>query len=383
MTNHKTTLTFLFIQIAFIKIGFSQKDSLKLKIDSPFTYNASYGGDLVTNHSGGIKTGTNYLGLANFKIGFDPQKAGLWKNGYLFLNAANTHGVRPSANLVGDFQGVTNIEAGNLTFLYELWYKQTIQNFVVIVGLQDLNTQFATSEYGGSFVNSSYGIQASIADNITAPIFPLTALGLTLQWNISKQLLGQVAIFDGTPDNFETNPYNLNWTLSKNDGMTGISEFQFSGSLIKGLKGTYKFGAYFHEHISDSISQIENNYGFYFIGDQQVFVSKDNKRGLSVFTQIGLCPKDKNTNNRFISLGTVYRGLIKSRTLDETGIAFAYAGFSKKLVGNETAIELNYRLHVSDNIFIKPDFQYIINPAGTDYKLKNAFVSILRFGINF
>ena len=82
-------------------------------------------------------------------------------------------------------------------------------------------------------------------------------------------------------------------------------------------------------------------------------------------------------------MGTVYRGLFKNRVLDEAGIAFAYAGFSRKLVGNETAIELNYRLHVSDNIFIKPDFQYIINPAGTDNKLKNAFVSILRFGINF
>ncbi|NWJ53127.1 MAG: carbohydrate porin [Bacteroidetes bacterium] len=383
MNYLKSILAFLLIQVGLINIGFSQKDSLNFKTDSPFTYSASYIGDLVTNHSGGLKTGANYLGLANFKIGFDPQKAGLWKNGYLFLNAANTHGGEPSANLVGDFQGVSNIEAGNLSFLYELWYKQTIQNFTIIIGLQDLNAQFATSEYGGSFVNSSFGIHASIADNITAPIFPLTALGLTLQWNISKQLLGQVAIFDGTPDNFETNPYNLNWKLSKNDGMTGISEFQFTGSLIKGLKGTYKVGAYFHEHNSNSVSEIKNNYGFYFVGDQQVFLSKDNKKELSVFTQIGLCPKDKNTNNRFISMGTVYRGLFKNRVLDEAGIAFAYAGFSRKLVGNETAIELNYRLHVSDNIFIKPDFQYIINPAGTDNKLKNAFVSILRFGINF
>lgn len=383
MNNTTRILALLFIQIAFINPGFSQKDSLNPKTETPFTFNASYIGDIVTNHSGGIKTGTGYLGLANFKIGFDPQKAGLWKNGYLFLNAANTHGGEPSANFVGDFQGVTNIEAGNLSFLYELWYKQTIQNVVIIVGLQDLNAQFASSQYGGSFVNSSFGIHASIADNITAPIFPLTALGLTLQWNISTKLLGQVAIFDGTPDNFESNPYNLNWKLSKNDGMTAISELQLTGSLIKGLKGTYKVGTYFHEHNSNSVSEVKNNYGFYFVGDQEVFVSKDDKKALSVFTQIGLCPKDKNTNNRFISFGAVYRGLFRNRSLDELGTAFAYAGFSRKLVGNETAIELNYRLHVTDNIFIKPDLQYIINPAGTDNKLKNAFVSLLRFGINF
>ena len=314
---------------------------------------------------------------------FDPQKAGLWHNGYLYLNAGNTHGGEPSAHLIGDFQGVSNIEAGNLSFLYELWYKQTIQQVAVIIGLQDLNAQFAASECGGSFVNSSFGIHSSIADNISAPIFPLTALGVTLQWNISNQLLGQVAIFDGTPDDFESNPYNLNWKLSKNDGMTAISEIQLAHSLINGLKGTYKLGAYFHEHNSNSVSEIKNNYGFYFVGDQQVFVDKDTKGGLSLFTQIGVCPKDKNTNNRFFSMGAVYKGLLKNRALDETGIAFAYAGFSRKLVGNETAIELNYRFHVSDNIFIKPDFQYIINPAGTDTKLKNAFVSFLRFGISF
>lgn len=383
MDNLKKILAFLFIYLGFINMSLAQNDSLKSKSESPFTFNASYIGDLVTNHRGGIKKGTDYLGLANFKIGFDPQKAGLWKNGFLYLNAGNTHGGQPTANLVGDFQGVSNIEAGNLSFLYELWYKQTIQNFAIIVGLQDLNAQFAVSEYGGSFLNSSFGIHSSIADNITAPIFPLTALGVTLQWNISERLLGQVAVFDGTPDNFESNPYNLDWKLSNNDGMTAISELQLNGSLIKGMKGTYKIGAYFHEHNKNSESEIKDNYGLYFVGDQQVFSNKDNTGGLSLFTQIGLSPKDKNTNNRFFSMGAIYKGLAKSRANDELGIAFAYAGFSRKLVGSETAIELNYCLHVSDNIFIRPDIQYIINPAGTDYKLKNAFVSLLRFGINF
>ena len=134
----------------FITPGFSQTDTSKIDNKKAFSYSASYVGEIVTNHSGGIKPGTNYLGLANLKMGFDTHKGKLWKNGFLFINAASTHGGEPSTTLVGDFQGVSNIEAGNLTFLFELWYKQTIQNVNVIIGLQDLNASFAVNKNGSS-----------------------------------------------------------------------------------------------------------------------------------------------------------------------------------------------------------------------------------------
>lgn len=381
-TGFKKTLLFGLLTGWFITSGFTQPDTSGIDSKKPFSFSASYIGDLVTNYNGGINKGTDYLGLANLKMSFDTQKAKLWKNGCLFINAANTHGGEPSANLVGDFQGISNIEAGNLTFLYEFWYKQTIQNVTVIFGLQDLNASFAVNEEGGSFVNSSFGIHSSIADNIPAPIFPLTALGLTVQWNISADYLWQASLFDGTPDNFESNPYNTDWKLSRNDGMTFISEFQVSKSFIKGMSGSYKLGTYYHEH-NHAEADIKKNYGFYFVADQQIFKKKNNTSSLSLFSQIGLCPRNKNKNDNYYSLGAIYKGLLNKRPLDEAGIAFAYAGFSQNNVGNETAIEMNYQLKISDNFYIKPDLQYVINPAGTDTKLTNAFVSLLRIGINF
>lgn len=366
----------------FINPGFSQSDTTKIDDQNPFSYNASYVGEIVTNHSGGIKSGTSYLGLANLKMGFDTRKGKLWRNGFLFINAANTHGGQPSTNLVGDFMGISNIEAGDLTFLFELWYKQTIQNVTIIAGLQDLNASFAVNENGSSFVNSSFGILSSIADNIPAPIFPHSGLGITVQWNIASDYLWQTSLFDGTPDNFETNPYNLNFKLSRNDGMTLISEFKFAKSIIKGMKGSYKLGAYYHEH-NHAIVEIKKNYGFYIVADQQISRKSNDSIGLSLFSQIGLCPRDKNRNNNYYSLGATYKGLFNKRPRDEAGIAIAYAGFSRNVVSYETAIEMNYHLKISDNIFIQPDLQYIINPAGTDRKLANAFVSLLRIGVSF
>ena len=344
--------------------------------ESPFKFNASYTGDIVSNFSGGIKTGTTYLGLANIKAGFSTGTAGWWNGGHIFVNIGNTHGGEPSTSFVGDFQGVSNIEAGNLSFLYELWYKQNLGKFEFTVGLQDLNADFATNEDGAMFTNSSFGIHSSIADNVAPPIFPLTALGANVKWNLSDTFLWEAAVFDGTPDDFETNPYNTEWKLSKNQGYLAVTELQIKKSLLRGRTGNYKFGVYYHQH-NDTIALEQKNGGFYFVGDQQI---SDN---LYVFSQIGLCPKKMNKNNRYLSIGINCRGLIDSRKNDQFGIAIAYAGIHDSKVGSETAIEATYKFEINKNVYLRPDIQYIINPAGTEVKLQNDLVGFLRFGVDF
>ncbi len=345
------------------------------KSDSGFSFGAGYTGDMFANFSGGIKTGTTYLGMATINAAFDTEKAAWWKGGEAFVKLANTHGGEPSANLVGDFQGVSNIEAGNLTWLYELWLKQSIGSFTLIAGLQDLNVNFAASENGAVFTNSSFGVHSSIADNVTSPIFPLTALGLNLQWQINNDMMWQVAVFDGTPDDFENNPYNLNWKLNETDGYLAVSEFQIAKSLLKSKTGTYKLGLYYHKHLDEGI--VDRNYGIYFVGDQQL----TNK--LSVFSQIGLSPQTINLHHHYYSLGLNMQKPFKNRENDVYGLAVAYAGIDGNGLGGETAIEMTYKFQICENLYIRPDLQYIINPAGTGSKLPNAFVGFVRVGVEF
>jgi len=364
----------MFIQVCNWAIAQAQVDSIKKT--PPFSFEASYIGDVVSNFSGGIKKGTTYLGLANIKASFNTETANFWKGGKAYLNIGNTHGGEPSTNLIGDFQGVSNIEAGNLTFMYELWYKQTFGKFDITLGLQDLNANFATSENGALFNNSSFGIHSNIADNVATAIFPLTALGANVRWNLSDTFLWEAAVFDGTPDDFETNPYNIHWKLSKNQGFFAITEIQLKKSLINGKEGIYKFGIYYHQH-NDNIDTEQKNGGFYFNGDQQI------SNRLSVFSQIGISPKTINKHNHYYGLGLNYRGLFNYRLNDMIGIALAYAGIDDKAIGSETTMELTYKFEINKNIYLKPDFQYVINPAGTNSKLDNALVGFLRFGINF
>jgi len=382
MENLNKILLVGFITCWFINPCFSQTDTAKIANKSPFSFSASYKGEIVTNYFGGIKPGTDYLGLANLTMGFDTQKAKLWKNGFLFINAANSHGSVPSANLVGDFQSISNIQAGNHAFLYQLWYKQSFQNIAFIIGLQDVSTLFAVNDYGNYFVNSSFTLPSSFLDNIPVSIYPHTALGVIVKWNIAPDYVWQNALFDGKPDNFETSPYNINWKLPGKDGITLISELKVARSLIPGMNGIYKVGAYYNEH-NQAIGAIKKNYGYYLIASQQLSKKENDSIGLSLFSQIGLCPRDKNINNQYFSLGLTYKGPFNKRPGDEAGIAFAYAGFNQKVVSYETAIELYYRLKISNNFLIKPDVQYIINPAGTDRMLANALVSLIRFELSF
>lgn len=366
--------------VLFFLITSGYYNRTSAQTDSYLSFNASYIGDWVTNFHGGIKTGSTYLGLANLKIGFNTEKAHWWKGGSFFINAANTHGGQPSTTLVGDFQGVSNIEAGDLTFMYELWYKQQIGRVQLTAGLQDLNVDFATTSYGASFTNSSFGIQSSIADNIPSPIFPLTALGVSLQWNISSTFSWEMAVFDGTPDDYQSNPYNVHWKLSKNDGYLAISEWQLAASLIRGLEGKYKLGIYTHRH-NDSIPTRVHNQGLYVIADQQII--KTEKGGVGLFSQLGLTPR-KNCNNYYGSLGVNWQAPFASRPDDECGIAFAYAGMhDNNGIGGELSIEALYKAQLTKNVYLKPDIQYVVNPAGTDTKLPNALVGMVRIGIEF
>ena len=347
-----------------------------VKNESPVSFSALYTGDVVSNFSGGIKRGTVYLGLANIKADFNTETNRWWKGGEAFINVGNTHGGEPSANLVGDFQGISNIEAGNHSFLYELWYKQNLKNLTITIGLQDLNANFAVCENGALFTNSSFGIHSSIADNVSPPIFPLTALGANFQWNVSNTFLWEVAVFDGTPDDFDKNPYNTSWKLSTSDGDLAITEFQVKKSLLAGKAGSFKLGAYYHQH-EDTTDVVQQNYGFYFVADQQITTK------LSGFCQIGISPKKMNKNNRYGGVGLNYKSLLNKRPDDQLGLAVAYAGIDNNVVGSEMTIELTYKLQANKHVYIRPDIQYIINPAGTQTKLNNALVGFVRFGVEF
>lgn len=356
---------------------------------SALQLNATYKGDLVSNFHGGIATGTTYLGLADLYLHFNTEMAGLWNGGDFLIRGANSHGGEPSVHLVGDFQGISNIEAGDHTFLYELWFKQAISNVSATIGLQDMNAEFANSEVSSLFLNSSFGIHSVIADNIAVPVFPLTSLGITLCWDVSEKTILKTAIYSGCPIDFDSNPYNMNWELNKQESLLWVTEGKFSwGKSMDKTNNVLKAGVFFHQHCSeDQVVNTEKgetityDYGFYLVGDHQVVLSEGERGGLKVFYQVGLSPR--NDNFGYFGAGCAYTGLFSSKGNDVLGLAMADGMFTDAHGKDETTFELSYKVQLNHQIYIQPDLQYVVHPGGTDSPLKNATVGMMRLGMEF
>lgn len=356
-------ITFITLTLMHSIILFSQEKENKI---NPFNFSGSYVGDCLGNMYGGLNNGAAFLGMANISLSFSTQEANWWNGGVLYINGCNTHRISPNYELFGDFQTLCNIDADETTFFHELWYSQKINNFEFIIGVQDLNKNFASSNNGSLFINSSFGIPSVISDNIPAPIFPCTRFGFSMVWNINNEISWLGSAYDVS------------------DGILSITEVQFKTNFFNYL-GEYKVGTYaFNSH---EYPKKISNYGIYAIADQTLWKESEEKR-IEMFTQVSISPKRINEHYLYLGGGINFYGLIENRANDSFGLAIANARLSElnnsnRIYRNETAIELYYNYNITENISIQPDLQYIISPCGSEDVLENCFAGILRMKIEF
>jgi porin len=121
---------------------------------------------------GGLKRETGLLGNLDLTAEIDTGKAGLWENGRFFFYVLGNFGDNPS-EAVGDIQATSNIEAPETLKLYEAWYEHFFfgEQFTLLGGLHDYNSEFDALEYASLFLNSSFGISPDISQ-VGPSIFP-------------------------------------------------------------------------------------------------------------------------------------------------------------------------------------------------------------------
>lgn len=352
---------------------------------APLQYKVSMTGDMARSFTGGLRQGSACLGMAALNATLDTGAAGLWKNGSFSVTGVHTLGSMPSAELFGDAQVSSNIEAGNHTFLLELWFRQRFGKVEITAGLQDLNAIFALSESGGLYLNSSFGIIPVISGNIPAPIFPQTSPGLIVVRETGKAGSLSMALFDGQPTPFDTNPYNTRWKFDLEEGLLAVMEYSHQVSF-KGLEGNYRIGLFSHDHLFDSFrkqklpeADHDPTLGGYIIADQHLL--SRNAREVSVFLQAGYSASSDSFIDLSAGMGINVSGLIRGREEDMAGVAVTAGRFS----GNkrtETAIELTYRMHIGDHTYLQPDLQYIIHPSGSQSGIPHCLAGFLRLGVS-
>ncbi len=388
MGSNNLLIGLILLFVFNIQLISSQSDTSEQS--KPFTFEISYLGDAARNNTGGIKTGFAYMGMANLNIGFSPEALGWWQGGEFYVHAANTHGKTPSADLIGDFQVASNIEAGNHLYIQELWYKQQMGDIELSIGQLDLNAEFISCDPAGLFLNSSLGISSLVSKAVPVSIFPLTTLGFTGKWAMNDQVALLSSIFDGDVSDFDVNKYNLNWPISKQNGFLTVSEIQLS-SLHEKQTGTIKLGYFYHnklQQINEMSGLYETifdyNQGFYMMADQVVWQKEGSQRSINLFSQLALAPRNVNFHHLYFGFGANITSPFTKTAKDNLGIAIAHAHFNNYGITGESSIELTYQYQISNYFFVQPDIQYIIQPAeDANLKLDNALVSFLRFGFIF
>lgn len=364
----KICITFCFIAGISSLWGQTNDTSqqIEYKRSAAVFYDINYKGDVAANLCGGIQKGITYLGYAQWGIGLDVERLGWWKGGKLFVKGANTHGGGPTEQLVGDYQVVDNIETGDYTYLQEFWFEQQFGNITVKAGLQDFNADFAVCEAAQLFLNSSFGVHSALSSNMTLPIFPTTAWALNVDWSITPIMSLMAGVFD-SPIDLEENPRNLTWRFTKEKGCIAAVEYRVLSNINDRLPGRYTVGFTYHT--------AEKEYGAHLSAMQSVWVR--NNRSLNLFLMSALSEKDRDNNHFHLGGGVTCTGVFSSKGRDEAGLGVT-AAFLASAKKHETTIELTYRYRVHDNIYLQPNLQYIINPAGTGAHLKNALFTAIR-----
>ena len=71
--------------------------------------------------------------------------------------------------------------------------------FSVLFGFHDYNSEFDVTEYGGLYINSSFGIQPDISAGARPSIFPLAAPGIRLKVTPHQRWELLFGVYDGDP----------------------------------------------------------------------------------------------------------------------------------------------------------------------------------------
>lgn len=380
-----------------------------------------YDGEGVVNAAGGIRRGSAYVGDLHLQLSLDADRLLGWAGATFFFHGLETHGGHPS-RLVGDAQGVSNLEAPGGWQLYEAWLQQNLlgNRVSVLLGRYDVNTEFYRLQSALLFVNGSFGTGPEFSQSGRGgpSVFPDTSVGLRLAFKPARGVVLRAAVLDGVPVDRADGGHRV---FAKGDGLLWIGEAafldrslpdgqQFSGrfrigrgSGLSPYDGEIAVGGWYYTADFDDLSERDasgrplrrrGSGGAYVLAEQLLLrAAGASKRRIQAFVELGLGDSRVDRFGFYGGGGVVLSGLLPALQNDELGLAVAVARNGSHFIalqrdsaapvtGTETAVELTYLLQIGQHVALQPDLQYVLRP-GTEPGRKDALVGALRFELSY
>jgi len=357
--------------------------------DNLIQFSATNISDVLGNVSGGLKRGARLLDKGDVTATFqgDDHGAAGWT---VFLDGQFTDAADFSGALVGDAQGISNIDAPAGLRLANAWIAKDFHGKGgVKAGVVDLNTEFDVQSTAALFLNPSFGIGPDFSQSgQNGPsIFPSTGLGLVGWWLPGGHWQLKAGVFEGAPGD-PNHSGRTTFSFTHDEGVLAVAEVrnQITPDTVLGLGG-WRYTASF-DAIDPVRGRLSGNAGAYAIVDALLYSAprkgkEDEKAGLRGWLRLGIADDRINAIGTTVNGGLVYTAPF-GRMADQAGLSFTHARFGDAarqagLLGQaETTIEATYSFNINEHLNVQPDIQYVMSPSG-DASIPNALVLGSRF----
>ncbi|MEJ2218727.1 MAG: carbohydrate porin [Gemmatimonadota bacterium] len=338
---------------------------------------------------------------------------------HVLLKVLSNHGGAPS-NFLGDIQGVDNIEAPAAVHLYEAWIEHTFgrNDWSVLAGFYDLNSEFDAANTSSVFVNSSFGVGAGLGQSGRRgpSIFPTTSLGLRIRAAPTVHSYAELAVLDGVPGAVANGLPSA--PLSRADGALLVAEAGYEGPGLSGVPATgptparprrrrarraaaalagskLALGAWVYTGwlpapgAASGQPVVHGSFGAYAFDETWLYRRPFNPgQGLRAWLRLGMTAGRADPVRFFTGAALTYTGLLQPNDVAGLGVvsAVASAAYRDTLVRRlerpghaETALELTWQLAIGERFFVQPDIQLVLDPLADPARRNGAFVG-LRVG---
>ncbi|QNW96171.1 carbohydrate porin [Acinetobacter seifertii] len=391
-----------------------------------YKFTASIMSQAATNLDGGYNDNNTFENAAQLSLGanFDLEKIAGWKDTTASLvvtkrdgNALTLERIKdPRSSQLGNAQEIYG--RGKIWRLSQAWIKKgfadnTVQVKVGRMGMsEDFNSsqcEFQNLLLCGGQLGKSIG---SIWYNS-----PVGIWGANIKYQFAPEWTFGIGAYEVNPDNIKTasNSDGFNLDMNNVKGATIPVELAWKPklALFNGLPGEYKVGALYSTAEANDVKTAgkvhDGKQSFWINAQQQLsHAGQDPKRGLYVTFNGVVNDKATTFVQSTQQLALWYKGPFDSRPNDSIGFGIANyvvndRAKDKQIATNESRghysydpiasnyipiqddelnIELNYTYQWSPAVMLRPNIQYIHQPAGVK-EVDDAWVAGLSVKVNF
>ncbi|MCH4019204.1 MAG: carbohydrate porin [Prevotella sp.] len=287
----------------------------------------------------------------------------LWAGGEAEMSVIATQNTRigegKSWTVLDDPQSFSNIQTDEqipLSLALLGITQQVTSRFSVFLGVRNMNGDYFNTPLTSLFLNSSYGIYPTVADNWNISNYPESSLCFHQEWNPSDHITFRNSLYNGMSSYHWDKEFRFR---PSKDGWINVFEVGYeTPGGIKDFSKEYHLGVVCGHTPQTKVDENGDEYttgkhfdwSVYGLVEQPLF---SGLHPLGLLLQGGYAPKRKNETYLYFAAGVVCAHLLKRD--DAAGLTWNRSLYSGGV--EENCMELTYSLPVMPHLTVQPTLQ--------------------------